>query len=158
MPCHGLAFLNALRRKVSFFELGKVTIFSGYNGRGKSCVLQSLLLLSQSALKDGKIEKLHIEGDWVKQGSYEDLIHASAEKWDIEIGITSDDKTFEDVNLNYSPVNDSLVGKLTRCFVNHEDYFGAVGFAGGDDAEAKSLVRELPRNFISQLCGISKIF
>lgn len=86
------------------------------------------------------------------------MIHASAEKWDIEIGITSDDKTFEDVNLNYSPVNDSLVGKLTRCFVNHEDYFGAVGFADGDDAEAKSLVRELPRNFISQLCGISKIF
>lgn len=144
-------------KEKSVFELGKVTIFSGYNGRGKSSVLQSLLLLSQSALKDGKIDKLHIEGDWVKQGSYEDLIHASAENWDIEIGITSDDKTCENVELTYSPINDSLVGKLTKCFVNNEDYFGVVGFAGGADAEAKSLVRELPRNFISQLCGIHYI-
>jgi AAA15 family ATPase/GTPase len=43
----------------STFDFGKVTIFTGYNGRGKSTVLQSLLLLSQSYLKK-KPEELHL--------------------------------------------------------------------------------------------------
>lgn len=30
------------------FQLGKVNIFAGYNGRGKSSVLQTLLMMSQS--------------------------------------------------------------------------------------------------------------
>ena len=34
------------------FQLGKVNIFAGYNGQGKSSVLQTLLMMSQSIKKD----------------------------------------------------------------------------------------------------------
>ena len=44
------------------FELGKVTVLSGYNGRGKSTLLQSLLLLSQSVDLQNDLNVLRIRG------------------------------------------------------------------------------------------------
>ena len=37
------------------FDLSKINLFTGLNGRGKSTVLQALLLLAQSVNKNGNI-------------------------------------------------------------------------------------------------------
>ena len=39
------------------FDLSKINLFTGLNGRGKSTVLQALLLLAQSVNKNGTIER-----------------------------------------------------------------------------------------------------
>lgn len=55
-------------------QIGKLTVLTGINGRGKSSFLQMLLLLSQSLRQsDGSPTVLYPFGDWVNLGEYKDL-------------------------------------------------------------------------------------
>ena len=57
------------------FYLSKLNVFSGYNGRGKSSVMQFLLMLSQSIRKDqNQIRKLHLNGDYVNLGDFDEIM------------------------------------------------------------------------------------
>ena len=47
------------------FDLSALNLFTGYNGRGKSSVFQVLLLLAQSLHRNGNVEKLEVNGDFV---------------------------------------------------------------------------------------------
>ena len=60
--------------KEDFFDLSKVNLFVGYNGRGKSTVVQSLLLLCQSQCHYGDLQTLEVNGDYVQLGLFEDLV------------------------------------------------------------------------------------
>ena len=44
------------------FSFNRINVFSGYNGRGKSSVIQAILMLSQSIDKSNSnsLEKLHL--------------------------------------------------------------------------------------------------
>jgi predicted ATPase len=53
--------------------IGKFTLLTGVNGKGKSTVIQSLLLPSQSLLKSTEGTSLILNGDWVELGSYDDV-------------------------------------------------------------------------------------
>ncbi|MDV3951732.1 hypothetical protein CMT77_05820 [Elizabethkingia anophelis] len=53
--------------------LSNLNLFTGINGRGKSTVLQVFLLLSQSALKNRATNKIFLNGDNVRLGSFDDV-------------------------------------------------------------------------------------
>lgn len=60
-------------------ETGNLNVLVGPNASGKSSVLQSLLLLRQSADKIGKVNSLHLSGPLYKAGTAQDILHPAAE-------------------------------------------------------------------------------
>lgn len=68
------------------FELTNLTLFSGFNGMGKSSVLQSLLLMRQSFDKHLlPTIGLSLSGEFVNLGNGKDLLYAYAEDEYIKI-------------------------------------------------------------------------
>lgn len=129
----------------STFCLNKLNLFTGYNGRGKSSVVQMLLMLSQSLRKDdvNSMDRLHLNGDFVQLGDFVELL-AAANRYDlgVTIGMT-DGSILHEVELNYSLGNDDKVGELSSCMIDGIDYFDVTGMANGVDGETKSQNRSL---------------
>jgi len=55
------------------FRFSKMNLLTGINGRGKSSLLQSLLVLSQSSFKTKGLEELVINDELVSLGNYDDI-------------------------------------------------------------------------------------
>ncbi|MCD8206412.1 MAG: AAA family ATPase [Bacteroidales bacterium] len=72
------------------FPLAQITIMYGKNGRGKSTVAQSLLLLAQTMVDNNSVENLQLTGKYVSLGTFKDIINAQGEKNTIGITIKSD--------------------------------------------------------------------
>lgn len=104
----------------SSLELKPLTLLSGLNNTGKSCVLQSILLLRQS-FQQGLLSKgLALNGDLVSIGTGQDALNEYAEQDFIGFEITWDDDTkgiwryeyncYANVlNLISLPVNESIL-------------------------------------------------
>jgi predicted ATPase len=60
-------------------KTGLLNILVGPNASGKSSVLQAILLLRQSADKDGTIDSLHLSGLLYEAGTALDVLHPAAE-------------------------------------------------------------------------------
>ncbi len=57
----------------SSFNFSKLNLLTGINGRGKSSLLQSILVLSQSAWRSMDLRSLVINDELVKLGNYDDI-------------------------------------------------------------------------------------
>jgi len=55
------------------FEFSKLNLLTGINGRGKSSLLQVLLLLSQSVWKDSDLKRLVINDELLSLGNFDDI-------------------------------------------------------------------------------------
>lgn len=90
-------------------SLSRLNVFVGANASGKSSILQAILLLRQSAQKDGPITGLRLAGALYEAGTIYDVFHPEAEHR-IAIEITDNqiaydfsfvhDRTIEDVYSN----------------------------------------------------------
>lgn len=87
--------------------LKSVNILSGINGMGKSTMIQSLLLLRQSALKSDGIKGLHLNGEYLLLGSGQDILYERAEEERIELGY-GDGKGEHSWTFQYLPDSDFL--------------------------------------------------
>jgi predicted ATPase len=67
-------------QQVTSFELSKINLLTGVNGRGKSSLLQSLLILSQSVWATKNIKKLIINGEFVGLGNFDDIKNSDTPK------------------------------------------------------------------------------
>ena len=63
---------KCFKNRVSF-PLGKLTLLTGINGRGKSTLLQSLLLMRQSIEHDEDTDKILLNGSCVNLNSFNDI-------------------------------------------------------------------------------------
>ena len=63
---------KCFKNRVSF-PLGKLTLLTGVNGRGKSTLLQSLLLMRQSIEHDENTGKILLNGSCVNLNSFDDV-------------------------------------------------------------------------------------
>ena len=72
------------------FNLNKVNVFTGYNGRGKSTVFQAFLLMAQSVYDNKSLKDLLVNGIFCKLGLFEDLIHHSGNTSEISFRFTTD--------------------------------------------------------------------
>lgn len=59
-------------------RLGSLNVLVGANASGKSTLLQSLLLLRQSADSKGAVAELHLSGDLFEAGTANDVLHPAA--------------------------------------------------------------------------------
>lgn len=71
------------------FEFSKLNLLTGINGRGKSSLLQSILLLSQSSSKLDFEDKLKLNGRHIDLGNFDDIKNSET---------THDDKIFIELN------------------------------------------------------------
>jgi len=63
---------KCFKNRVSF-PLGNLTLLTGVNGRGKSTLLQSLLLMRQSIEHDENTDKILLNGSCVSLNSFDDI-------------------------------------------------------------------------------------
>ncbi|MFZ1825403.1 MAG: AAA family ATPase, partial [Chitinophagales bacterium] len=55
------------------FGFSKLNLLTGINGRGKSSLLQTLLILSQSSWKNPDLKQLFINDELVQLGNFDDI-------------------------------------------------------------------------------------
>ena len=84
-------------------DLKQITLLTGSNGRGKSSVLQSLLLLAQSFRSGKNLESVKFNGRFVCLGTYNDIIFQNSDAGDFSIGLKSDDPDENDVLFSCKP-------------------------------------------------------
>lgn len=110
--------------KEKSFDLSKVNLFVGYNGRGKSTVVQSLLLLCQSQCHYGDLQTLEVNGDYVQLGLFEDLVsNKSTEKKPIRFVLRTNQKEGKEICLSYEEKEDGeRQGRVSELVVDGTDY------------------------------------
>jgi predicted ATPase len=62
------------------FAFSKLNLLTGINGRGKSSLLQSVLVLAQSVWQTANINTLIINGDIVSLGNFDDIKNSETKK------------------------------------------------------------------------------
>lgn len=112
------------------FKLNKVNIFSGYNGRGKSSILQSIMMLSQSIKKNNlnSLEKIHLNGDLINLGDFDEILNNDhLDKFEINLGLQSNDIE-HNISFGYKLSDiDIKVGEICKCIIDNDDFFDSVG-------------------------------
>ncbi len=131
------------------FNFDKINVFTGYNGRGKSSVMQSILMLSQSLKKDdvNSFAYLHVNGVFVKLGDFDELL-SDTNQFNFSIDMKLVDSTEHSVHLSYELTDDYKVGKLSECSIDNQNYFDSASSmspAGEEDKKEDSGdLRQLP--------------
>lgn len=76
--------------------MAPITIMYGKNGRGKSTVAQSLLLLAQTMVDHNDVSNLLLTGKYVSLGSFSDVVSSNnTDNCHFGITLRSDDETVE---------------------------------------------------------------
>lgn len=132
------------------FSLKLLNIFTGYNGRGKSSVMQALLMMAQSVKQEdvNSFQQLHVNGRLVKLGDFDELLSAPDNNLSLEFDMKIQDSEHNthDVDFGYDMSDDFKVGILTKCEIDGVEYYSSLskitGQGGGDSSK---MLRELPR-------------
>lgn len=114
------------------FSLAPLNIFTGYNGRGKSSVIQALLMLAQS-VKQNSLQQLHVNGQFVKLGDFDELLYdTTKERWELEFDmiIQDADKKSHPVNFGFEMSDDYKVGNVVKCEIDGEDFYSTQSARG----------------------------
>ena len=103
-------------------SLKPVTIMYGKNGRGKSTVSQSLLLLGQSMRKSNSLNQLIINDGFVNQGYFDELVNKGSEDNSFEVHIESD--SHDSIAVRFEAVQQfPEIGALVSQKVNGKETF-----------------------------------
>ncbi|MDR1003683.1 MAG: DUF3696 domain-containing protein [Prevotellaceae bacterium] len=97
------------------FEFAKLNLLTGVNGRGKSSLLQSVLILSQSAWEYDNLKKLLINGGYIELGNFDDIRNSETPKGeDVIIEFTIDSQI---IKLQYA---ENLSDALSANYVGNK--------------------------------------
>ena len=128
-------------KDLTTFECGPINVFMGANGLGKSSVFQSILLISQSVLKNKDIDPLLVNGQYVCLDKFNDLLYTDGPKSifrDFSINIDYEAKeAVRSLCLTYSKKS-SREGSLSDINVNGESKFGAIQGLGKQVGQRKN--------------------
>lgn len=106
------------------FIFKKLNLLTGINGRGKSTLLQSLLLISQTLRQLKTPQRLLINGEWVELGTFDDIKNSSSTKNNIAFHFKTDDTEQNDLRFEYGEVaNNARIANLTGLIIDGEDKF-----------------------------------
>lgn len=113
-------------KDITAFELRKINLLAGANGKGKSTVFQSLLLIAQSVYEYKNIERLLVNGVFVNLDLFDDLIYkddknASIDELFFELE-TIDNAAVQTLKMGYKELSDRK-GKLSTLYINGENKF-----------------------------------
>ena len=102
-----------LKRLKSFEDSGKlcfssINLLTGKNGRGKSTVLQSMLLLAQSFDAEKGIDRLVLNGQFVRLGTFDDVIRRGSGIQIFSIAYKTDDDVDNAIICEFEKNKDDL--------------------------------------------------
>lgn len=122
------------------FNLRKVNVFTGYNGRGKSTVFQSFLLLAQSLYDNKTLKNLIVNGSFCKLGLFEDLIHHNNTSNIIHFYFETDSEKYNALEFAYKELSDRK-GTLEDIVIDGKSYVETTKQLGGENgaSDKKSL-------------------
>lgn len=84
------------------FEFSKINLLTGINGRGKSSLLQSFLILSQSAWRNSNLKKLVINDELINLGNFDDIKNSETPRGEnIHFNIKFDDPFIDEAKIQY---------------------------------------------------------
>jgi hypothetical protein len=125
-------------------------------------------MLSQSSgFEAGRLLKLHLNGELVSLGDYDEILTDDS-NFNIKFEIATDDPQFESIVLGYTLSENDLkigtsikTGTLYTCFINGNDYFDTIGTLNHEpdpnhDAE-RQFSMSIPEGFIKLLRSIHYI-
>lgn len=142
--------------ELTSIPMSRYTVLYGKNGRGKSSVIQCLLLLSQSIrLNGGNLDSLKIAGDMVSLGTFTDIKNRYATtRKSIKMKIESDIEP--ELKLEYSGSEDQpTIGLLDRLYVGDVSYMiskeadSSQSSSGGEEPkDAQEVISSMPQSDI----------
>ena len=136
------------------FIFSNLNLFTGYNGRGKSSLMQSLLLLSQSIKKYNDIKILSLNGEYIDLDLYEDICNDINKNISIELFINN---SINNLYLEYeSDENNIRKGKLADLRIKDKDYLSSSGNI--KDIKKKDLIRRFDAYPFDDIKSIFKDF
>lgn len=129
------------------FTLSPLNLFTGYNGRGKSSVFQVLLLLAQSLRKNGNVERLEVNGEFVRLDLFEDLVNVNRTENNIYFELESTEEEYSSVKLGYKELSDR-VGEIVELEIDGKSYFQqAASLSEKKDVENERHLYTYPKDF-----------
>ena len=110
-------------------ELRPLSVLAGANSSGKSSVIQSMLLLSQTLMSKVFRRHLVFNGELVKLGTFDDVLHEGAQGDSIGLGFTLESGlTSARLSASYGPRNLSSGyghrGQAARATISTDITFG----------------------------------
>jgi predicted ATPase len=104
------------------FNFSKINLLTGINGRGKSTLLQSLLLFKQSLEYSENTDKLILNGSCVELGKFDDVLNIDARRDDsIEISFSFEEKiSKKSLSVSYEFIKnelDNLILDIRKCTI-----------------------------------------
>ena len=85
------------------FEFSKLNLLTGINGRGKSSLLQTLLLLSQSVRRNSDLKCLVINDELLSLGNFDDIKNSKTPRGEnIQFNFKFDSPFIDEAKAEYS--------------------------------------------------------
>lgn len=110
-------------RQPQSFDFSLINLLTGLNGRGKSTVLQPLILLKQSLGPSGSFSGLNLDGDLINLCSFDDVVSAQMKDKYFIIDIDTDDKSDNHLHTKFIPYKGvSTFGQISELSSNMVDY------------------------------------
>lgn len=94
------------------FQLSDINLFFGLNGRGKSSVLQSILLMGQSVTENNSLEKLVISSDFLTLGDFDDIKSTQSNENFVKFKFKTDIEKMESFAFEYT-CNSNITERAT---------------------------------------------
>lgn len=82
-------------RERNQIPLSQINVMYGKNGRGKSTVAQSLLLLAQTMRDSNDISGLHLIGDLIELGTFDEIVNIGIDEKSFFLNLQDDIETVE---------------------------------------------------------------
>lgn len=121
------------------FPLSKINILYGKNGRGKSTMAQSLLLLSQTMRETDDVRELSLMGKFAKLGTFGDILCKAASEKEFSIDVEDDEGHIE---MSFSEYAEKpQLARLTNLKYNGSQRFSELttGSIAGDKQSDKPI-------------------
>jgi predicted ATPase len=129
------------------FHFSKLNLLTGINGRGKSTLLQSLLLISQTFIKKKNPQLLVLNGEWIELGTFDDIKNDNSKKNVISFRFKTDDKDQSDVCFRYTDTKESeRLASITNLIIDGEEKYLEATTASDTKDEETSTKQQQPQS------------
>lgn len=128
--------------KLDKIEFSQINLLTGLNGRGKSTVIQSMLLIAQSFSENKSLESLKInDGKFLKLGTFYDILNVRFPNNDFGIRVETDDATENKIVLTCHAIEDKpTIGAFRHFCVNDTELVETMAENTGDSVKEKEVV------------------
>lgn len=90
---------KCFRQLVEPIEFTDINLLTGSNGRGKSSIFQSILLLAQSYESGKDFKRVRLSGRFLELGSFKDIVYKGNLDENITISISTDDENDQNIKV-----------------------------------------------------------